>query len=74
MKDVEKKIREEKKAYLSECGLAQETISRQNPAAETVKKENARSKKSMERRFEKEKKNMTEMPEQEGAIFFLSLK
>ena len=26
--------------------------------------------KSMERRFEKENENMTEMPEQEGAIFF----
>ena len=36
---------------------------------ETVKKK-MHAVKSMERRFEKENENMTEMPEQEGAIFF----
>lgn len=67
----EKKIREEKlKRIYQSVDYAQETISRQNPAGGRLLKKKMHAVKSMERRFEKENENMTEMPEQEGAIFF----
>ena len=67
----EKKIREEKlKRIYQSVDYAQETISRQDPAGGRLLKKKMHAVKSMERRFEKENENMTEMPEQEGAIFF----
>ena len=67
----EKKIREEKlKRIYQSVDYAQETISRQNPAGGRLLKKKMHAVKSMERRIEKENENMTEMPEQEGAIFF----
>ena len=44
--------------------------SRQSPAEAKNLKDKMHAVKSMERRFEKEDENMTEMPEQEEAIFF----
>lgn len=58
-----------KRIYQS-VDYAQETISRQDPAGGRLLKKKMHAVKSMERRFEKENENMTEMPEQEGAIFF----
>ena len=58
-----------KRIYQS-VDYAQETISRQDPACGRLLKKKMHAVKSMERRFEKENENMTEMPEQEGAIFF----
>ncbi len=67
----EKKICEEKlKRIYQSVDYAQETISRQDPAGGRLLKKKMHAVKSMERRFEKENENMTEMPEQEGAIFF----
>lgn len=67
----EKKIREEKlKRIYQSVDYAQETISRQNPAGGRLLKKKMHAVKSMERRFERENEQMTEMPEQEEAIFF----
>lgn len=67
----EKKIREEKlKQIYQSVDYAQETISRQNPAGGRLLKKKMHAVKSMERRFERENEQMTEMPEQEEAIFF----
>ena len=67
----EKKIQEEKlKRIYQSVDYAQETISRQNPAGGRLLKKKMHAVKSMERRFERENEQMTEMPEQEEAIFF----
>ena len=48
----------------------QNVISRQNPSAGRLLKKKMHAVKSMERRFEKQAENMTQMPEIEEAIFF----
>ena len=67
----EKKIRDEKfrKIYQS-VDHAQEVVSRQTPAIARLLKKKMHAVKSMERRFEREDKKMTQMPEEESAIFF----
>ena len=67
----EKKIRDEKyrKIYQS-VEHAQASISRQDPFGAKLLKKKMHSVKSMEKRFAREDENMTEMPEQEEAIFF----
>lgn len=67
----EKKIREEKyrKIYQS-VEHAQNAVSRQDPAGGRLLKKKMHAVKSLEKRFEREDANMTEMPEQEEAIFF----
>ena len=67
----EKKIRDEKiKRIYQSVDHAQEVITRQDPAGGRLLKKKMHAVKSMERRFEREDENMTEMPEQESAIFF----
>lgn len=67
----EKKIRDEKyrKIYQS-VEHAQASISRQDPFGAKLLKKKMHSVKSMEKRFAREDESMTEMPEQEDAIFF----
>lgn len=67
----EKKLREEKyqRIYQS-VDHAQAAISRQNPAKARLLKKKMHAVKSMERRFAREDASMTEMPEEEDAIFF----
>ena len=67
----EKKAREEKlnRIYQS-VNYAQETITRQDPAGGRLLKKKMHAVKAMEHRFEREDENMTQMPEQEEAIFF----
>lgn len=67
----EKKVREEKlnRIYQS-VNYAQETITRQDPAGGRLLKKKMHAVKAMEHRFEREDENMTQMPEQEEAIFF----
>lgn len=48
----------------------QDVISRQNPAGGRLLKKKMHSVKAMERRFERQAENMTQMPETEEAIFF----
>lgn len=48
----------------------QDIISRQNPAGGRLLKKKMHSVKAMERRFERQAENMTQMPETEEAIFF----
>lgn len=67
----EKKLRDEKyqRIYQSvEHALA--TVSRQSPSVAKNLKDKMHTVKSMEKRFAKEDKKMTEMPEQEDAIAF----
>ena len=67
----QKKIREEKlKRIYQSVDYAQETISRQDPAGGRLLKKKMHVVKAMEHRFEREDATMTEMPEQESAIFF----
>lgn len=67
----QKKIREEKlKRIYQSVDYAQETISRQDPAGGRLLKKKMHVVKAMEHRFEREDAMMTEMPEQESAIFF----
>lgn len=47
----------------------QNTISRQDPHGGRLLKKKMKAVKAMEHRFEREKNNMTEMPEEENAIF-----
>ncbi len=47
----------------------QKTITRQNPGGARLLKKKMKAVKSMERRFERESENMTQMPESEEAIF-----
>ena len=66
-----KKIRDEK--YRRVCQSvehAQNAISRQDPFTAGLLKKKMHAVKSMERRFAREDENMTDMPEEEGAIFF----
>lgn len=48
----------------------QNNITRQNPAGGRLLKKKMHAVKSMERRFERQAENMTQMPETEDAIFF----
>lgn len=67
----EKKIRDEKfqRVYQSvESGLR--SVSRQAPGVAKNLKDKMHSVKSMQKRFEREDAEMTEMPQQEEAIFF----
>ncbi len=67
----EKHIRDEKYRRVYESvGYAQETITRQNPAGGRLLKKKMHAVKSMERRFAREDEKMTEMPEEETAIYF----
>ena len=70
MKDVKRRYARKVKAYLSECGLCTGDDLKAEPGRRETVKKKMHAVKSMERRFEKENENMTEMPEQEGAIFF----
>ena len=67
----EKKLRDEKfrKIYQS-VDYAQETVSRQNPGAAKNLKDKMHTVKAMGRRFARQDEEMTELPEQEEAIFF----
>jgi len=67
----EKKIRDEKfrKIYQS-VDFAQASISRQNPGKARLLKKKMHTVKSLERRFAREDRNMTEVPEEESAIYF----
>lgn len=49
---------------------AQENVSRQDPATGRLLKKKMKAVKSMEKRFDREAENMTQMPESEEAIFF----
>lgn len=67
----EKKIRDEKyRRVMQSVQSALENCSRQSPSVAKNLKDKMHTVKSMEKRFEKEDENMTEMPEQEEAIFF----
>ena len=67
----EKKLREEKyRRIFQSVEHAQGSISRQNPSKGRLLKKKMHVVKSMERRFAREDENMTEMPEEEEAIFF----
>ena len=67
----EKKIRDEKfRRICQSVDYAQASISRQNPGKGRLLKKKMHAVKSMERRFEKEDRNMTEIPEEESAIYF----
>ena len=67
----EKKLREEKyqRIYQS-VDHAQANITRQNPGKGRLLKKKMHAVKSMERRFAREDAAMTQMPEEESAIFF----
>lgn len=68
----EKKIRDEKyRRIYQSVEYAQDTVSRGDPATARLLKKKMHSIKSMGRRFEKQDAEMTEMPEEEEAIFFL---
>lgn len=67
----EKKIRDEKlRGILQSVEYAQATVSRQAPGVAGGLKRKMHALKSMEKRFEREDEDMTEIPEQEEAIFF----
>lgn len=68
----EKKIREEKyKRVRQSVEHSLENCSRQNPGEAKNLKDKMHAVKSMGKRFAREDENMTEMPEQEEAIFFM---
>ena len=64
--DIDEKYRKIMQSVQNALG----NCSRQSPAEAKNLKDKMHAVKSMERRFEKEDENMTEMPEQEEAIFF----
>ncbi len=67
----EKKLREERyRRVFQSVEHAQNSITRQNPSKGRLLKKKMHAVKSMERRFTREEENMTEMPEEETAIFF----
>lgn len=67
----DKKLREEKyQRIFQSVEHAQSSITRQNPSKGRLLKKKMHAVKSMERRFAREDENMTEMPEEETAIFF----
>ena len=66
-----KKIRDEKyRKIMQSVESSLQNCSRQAPADAKNLKDKMHAVKSMKRRFEKEDENMTEMPQQEEAIFF----
>ena len=66
-----KKIRDEKYARIyNSVEHAQAVITRQDPATAKNLKDKMHTVKAMGKRFEKEDEDMTQMPEQEEAIFF----
>ena len=66
-----KKIRDEKYARIyNSVEHAQAVITRQDPATAKNLKDKMHTVKTMGKRFEKEDEDMTQMPEQEEAIFF----
>ena len=67
----EKKVRDEKFARIyNAVEHAQSSVSRQAPSVGAALKKKMANLKAMEHRFEREDEDMTEMPEQEEAIFF----
>lgn len=67
----EKKIRDEKyRKIMQNVHNSLENCSRQDPFTAKALKDKMHAVKSMKRRFEKEDEKITEMPEQEEAIFF----
>lgn len=67
----EKKIRDEKfRKIQQKVENAQGAVSRQDPHVGQLLKKKMHSVKAMEKRFEREDAQMTQMPEEEGAIFF----
>ena len=67
----EKKIRDEKfRRIYQSVEHAQAVISRQSPGIAASLKKKMHAVKSMEKRFEREDRNMTEIPEEESAIYF----
>lgn len=67
----DKKLREEKyQRIFQSVEHAQNSITRQNPSKGRLLKKKMHSVKAMERRFAREDENMTEVPEEETAIFF----
>lgn len=67
----QKKLREEKyRRIFQSVEYAQGAVSRQNPGKGRLLKKKMHAVKSMGRRFTREDENMTEMPEEESAIFF----
>ena len=67
----DKKIRDEKyKRVLQKVDHALETCTRQDPATAKNLKDKMHTIKSMGKRFQREDENMTDMPEQETAIYF----
>ncbi len=67
----QKKIRDEKyRRIYQSVDDAQQSITRQNPAKGRLLKKKMHAVKSLEKRFAREDEHMTEMPEQEEAIFF----
>lgn len=67
-RDFDQKMDRYRKIY-QKVEYQQENISRQDPAGGRLLKKKMHSVKSMGRRFEKEKENLTQMPESEEAIF-----
>lgn len=67
----EKRLRDERyQRVLQSVGHALENCTRQDPGTAKNLKDKMHTVKAMGRRFEKEDEKMTEMPEQEEAIFF----
>lgn len=63
-------IRQEKlRRIMDKVDHDQENITRQNPGGGRLLKKKMKAVKSMERRFDREAENMTQMPEKEEAIF-----
>lgn len=67
-RDYDKKMDRYRRIY-QKVDHQQENISRQDPHGGRLLKKKMHSVKSMGKRFEKEKENMTQMPESEDAIF-----
>lgn len=67
----EKKIRDEKfRRIYQSVEHAQAVVSRQSPGEAALLKKKMHAVKSMEKRFEREDQEMTEIPEEESAIYF----
>lgn len=67
----EKKIRDEKyRRIYQSVDYAQAVITRQNPSKARLLKKKMHAVKSMEKRFQREDENMTDIPEMESAIHF----
>lgn len=67
----EKRIRDEKLHRIEQSvGTALDNVSRQAPAVGRLLKKKMKAVKSMEHRFQREDAEMTQLPEEESAIFF----